>query len=199
MNNELLALAKTAKALVNDKLDILKVTDESLQPFGARPATPPRTVMFKDSAAENISEVANKTLNAANNLLSTPRFTQEQLHNALSDIVLTTGQTSYLYMTGEDITDLVCQYPNNSFACMYGDTAISISSRNRIMSTIVYGVGRSMSIGDEVTLSDMLLLSINTMPTLAETAEIAKCITSALQCLDANAPNNDTHIGGPVE
>lgn len=131
-------------------------------------------------------------------MLNTPRLTQDQLHNALSEVTDVTSQVSYLHMTGDDIAGLVTQYPNSNFTCMYGDKAVFIRAPNGTTAIINYGAGRSMSINSDVTLCDLLLLSENTSPTVAQIVEDAKCLTSVLQCLDANAPNNDTHIGGPI-
>lgn len=46
MNNTLLDLAKTADALVNDNLDMLDVSDESLRPFDRRDCHVGRTTML---------------------------------------------------------------------------------------------------------------------------------------------------------
>lgn len=169
-NNILKQLAKTAEALVNDN-----VTDEDLRPFELR---------------------GRETIVTNTHMLNTPRFTQDQLHNALSVVADTQAQVSYLHMSGDDIVELVTQYPNASFACMYGSKAVSISSSNGTTATITYGVGLSMGIGSDVTLCDLLLLSVNTMPTLAQITDDAKCLTSALQYLDTNAPNKDINTRG---
>lgn len=139
-----------------------------------------------------------ETIMTNTDMLNTPRLTQDQLHTALSEVTETVNQVSYLHMSGDDIVGLVTQYPNSSFTCMYAGKPVSISSPNGATATISYGAGRSMGIGSDVTLCDLLLLSVNTKPTVAEITEDAKCLTSVLQCLDANAPNNDTHIGGPI-
>lgn len=129
-------------------------------------------------------------------MLNTPKFTQSQLHDAAVEIIESPTQIGYLYMSGEDIVTLVTQYRNSSFACMYGDKAISITSPDGAVALINYGAGLSMSITSDVTLSEMLLSPTTPEASLSSMAEQAKCLTSAIACLDANAPNNDTHIGG---
>lgn len=166
-NNLLKQLAKTAEALVNDN-----ITNEDLRPFEVRGCEMPMS---------------------NTDMLNTPKFTQDQLHNSLSKVTPTASQVSYLHMTGEEIVGLVTHYPNSTFTCMYADKPVTVSSLNGFTATISYGVGLSIAIGSDVTLCDMLLLSMNTNPTLAQITEDAKCLTSVLQYLDASAPNNDIY------
>lgn len=124
----------------------------------------------------------------ANKLIAAKSFTTEELHDALTLVSATESQVSYLYMTGNEIASLVAQYPKKDFACLVGDIAIAVTYGNDTCAEITYGLGKSMMIHADNTICDTIMSSVYPMSTLSETVTTANYITSAIQCLDANAP-----------
>lgn len=122
----------------------------------------------------------------------TKQFTTEQLHDALSLVSRTQSQVSYLYMTGSEIAALAAQYPKKDFACLVGDIAIAITYENDDCAAITYGLGKSMLIHADNTVCDTVMSVIHPLSTLSETVTTVNYITSAIQCLDANAPDSES-------
>lgn len=122
---------------------------------------------------------------------NTKQFTSEQLHDALGRVSRSQSLVSYLYMTGSEIAALAAQYPKKDFACLVGDIAIAITYKNDNCAAITYGLGKSMLIHADNTVCDTVMSVIHPLTTLSETTTTVNYITTAIQCLDANAPDSE--------
>lgn len=117
------------------------------------------------------------------------RFTKDELHNAVEIKTRNPMQANLLYMSADAIVEILKELPNQSFANDVKDDVVSIKVTDSNSVLIQYAPDESIAFNAHMNVSDMIVQSVNMMPTLDYAVDVASSITLALK-------NMYTIVGG---